>query len=771
MSNYDFHSLSSQDFEELARDLLQKEWNVHIESFKEGKDQGIDLRHSSLNRGSTIIQCKHYIGSGFKALVRDLKKKEVSKVKHLSPRRYVLVTSVALTPLNKTEIRRILDPFIITPTDIIGQNDLNNLLSKYPDIETKHFKLWLTSKAVLERVLKNAISVQSDFKIDKITRKLPLYVHTSSLQSALKILEENRFLIISGIPGIGKTTLAEILLYIHLELGYAPIQVTENIKEAFDLYYPNTNQIFYYDDFLGQTMLHDRFGKNEDAAIIEFIDLVRTHKKSFFIMTTREYILQSANLRYEKIAIGGLDAAKYILKLSDYSKRDKARILYNHLYFSDLPAPYIYELLNDKFYLEVIDHQNFSPRIIEWMANMQHLQNISVGEYKPFFKRTLDRPQKLWAHAFDNQIEVASQILLLSLYSLGSKAHIDILRDSFLSTQKAFLERYNLQASPKDFPFALKELEGTFTVTKQKAVEFHNPSVKDFLELKLSEEPIYIEMLLSSALYFRQVANLWNLSCKSAMQPVTSTHVNVQMQQLVQAVNRTLKNKTMVVEVSGGVTVYWGKDTKLMARASKIIEILEKYKSEQLLDSLNQAIANIVECMIKDEDEYSWSFDPDGFNFFVSSLIKTQAIEEEMRAKILRDLQQVLVAGLDKVYYLEELVTLQEAFDKCTSYWADDDSLRQAFTRYLHEDFMDECSNLNESYQFETLAGQLDRLGKKFDIDVSRQLTDAYEKADECAEEETRYADEQYDIWKDERFHAIEENEGIEDMFNTLRER
>lgn len=46
MSRYDFTSLSSQDFEELARDILQTEWNVYLEVFKSGRDSGIDLRYA-----------------------------------------------------------------------------------------------------------------------------------------------------------------------------------------------------------------------------------------------------------------------------------------------------------------------------------------------------------------------------------------------------------------------------------------------------------------------------------------------------------------------------------------------------------------------------------------------------------------------------------------------------------------------------------------------------------------------------------------------------
>ena len=123
MSKYDFKCLSSVDFEELSRDLLQSEWNVHIESFKEGKDQGIDLRCYTTDKGKTIIQCKNYSGSGFNSLFRDLKNSELPKVKDLSPKRYVIVTSVPLSPSNKSKIERLFADYIVSSGDIIGCND------------------------------------------------------------------------------------------------------------------------------------------------------------------------------------------------------------------------------------------------------------------------------------------------------------------------------------------------------------------------------------------------------------------------------------------------------------------------------------------------------------------------------------------------------------------------------------------------------------------------------------------------------------------------
>jgi len=64
MPTYDFHSLSSLDFEDLVRDLLQAEWGIRLESFKTGRDSGIDLRYTKNKKENTIIQCKHFVGSG-----------------------------------------------------------------------------------------------------------------------------------------------------------------------------------------------------------------------------------------------------------------------------------------------------------------------------------------------------------------------------------------------------------------------------------------------------------------------------------------------------------------------------------------------------------------------------------------------------------------------------------------------------------------------------------------------------------------------------------
>ncbi|HZR04083.1 MAG TPA: restriction endonuclease, partial [Burkholderiales bacterium] len=183
MADYDFRSLSPHDFELLCRDLLQKPLGVHLESFTAGRDSGIDFRYrdplASLIaqvEGDTerrtptnlIVQVKHYAESGYDSLVRVLKQKERPKLDALKPTRYILATSVGLTPQRKDELVALMSPWCLATSDIVGKDDINNLLTAYPDVERQHFKLWLTSATVLERVLNAGIFGDSETHLDRI---------------------------------------------------------------------------------------------------------------------------------------------------------------------------------------------------------------------------------------------------------------------------------------------------------------------------------------------------------------------------------------------------------------------------------------------------------------------------------------------------------------------------------------------------------------------------------------------------------------------------
>src|SRR5204862_5553820 len=100
----------------------------------------------------------------------------------------------------------------------------------------------------------------------------------------------------------------------------------------------------------------------EDSSVLDFIEIVSRSKHARLVLTTREHILQHAfqiSERFQR-AEGVLADQRYILELDEYTLLEKARILYNHIYFSDLTAEYRSELLKDDFYVKILKHRNFN---------------------------------------------------------------------------------------------------------------------------------------------------------------------------------------------------------------------------------------------------------------------------------------------------------------------------------------------------------------------------------------------------------------------------
>lgn len=507
MANYDFKNLSSFDFELLTRDILQKKLNVFIESFKSGRDNGIDLRYSkSIEGKKIIIQCKHYINSTFSSLKSSVRN-EIEKLKKIQCDEYILVTSMGLTPNNKNELYDILKPYCKSTEDIIGQEDLNNLLNQYPDIEKRNYKLWLTSTNLMEKILHSSIYNQSEIEVDYIKSKSKYYVQNKSFFDALKILTEFNYCIIAGNPGIGKTTLAEIILLHYLDLDYEIYKITADIEEAYKVYNPNKKQVFYYDDFLGQTILEDKLNKNEDDKIIKFISAISRSKKGKFILTTREYILNSAKIYYEKIDRFNFDINKCSIKLDDYTKFDKAKILFNHLYFSKIPQELIKEFIIKRRYKNIINHRNYNPRIIEWMTEIQNITD--EDNFYSDFMNMLDNPNRIWEHIFSNQLSIASQNLLIIMATMPNIIIIQELEMSFKKHNDYICNKYKYPSNRSDFNNALKQLEGNFiniiSKNNDKLISYSNPSIKDFIESKIYyNKEIFLECI-NSMEYFSQI--------------------------------------------------------------------------------------------------------------------------------------------------------------------------------------------------------------------------------------------------------------------------
>ena len=510
MINYDFLSLSPYEFESLSRDLLQKHLNCHLESFSSGADNGIDLRYCS-DGNNLIIQCKRY--KEFSTLYSALKK-EQKKVHLLAPTRYIVVTSVELTPQRKERIFNLFHPYIIEKEDILGRDDLNNLISKYPDIERNNFKLWLSSVNVLQEIINRNIVNQSRFVLDDIRDKLKVYVENESYFEAVRILEEEKYVIISGIPGIGKTTLAEIIVYNLLASGVDEfVFLSDSIKEGYDMFDNTKSQVFLFDDFLGSNFFMNSLRTNEDSSIIRFISKIQRSSNKYLIFTTREYILNQAKIKYE--LFDNADFAKCIIDLSKYTKLAKAKILYNHLFFYEVPIEYVNQLNQQKYIFKILEHRNYNPRIIEAVTKNKIWDNISPVEFPSYIYNAFENPELIWKHTFENGIQQKSRIILYVLLILGGSCEYDKLFDEVSSFTKGTGNNYSANYTRLSFKNCIKELENTFIGINTNAssgsnITYQNPSIQDFIVNYIQQEEELKLDLISNATYLNLLLEVFS---------------------------------------------------------------------------------------------------------------------------------------------------------------------------------------------------------------------------------------------------------------------
>ncbi|SDC66808.1 restriction endonuclease [Shouchella lonarensis] len=534
--NYDFHNcFSPREFEEFVRDMLEVKEGIDFEISGRGKDQGIDLRHWKGNE-KIIVQVKCY-RQNYRQLFNDLKKREIKKAKALEPSRYILVTSLELQLHQRREILTLFDGLIAGERDIIDRTELNKLLGKeeYHHVECKHNKLWISSTNILMdmlgEVVHSSVLNKSKRELKEIQRAVKVFVSSHNFERAINILEQHRYVLISGEPGIGKTTLGRCLsAYFLQRKGYRGFIYADTVETAWSMYKEDEKQVFFFDDFWGDIFKDEKLPLKEEKNLMEFINFISSSDDKILILTSREYVLQQGLAQYQNEKLRRvIERGKLLLKLDDYSEAIKGKILFNHLYFSDLEWDYVKVIADN--YTRIIHHQNYNPRMIEVLLEQEErsVEECSPTQFFKEFMSYLDDPESFWKSIFMKQT-YGAQLTALILFLSSQPMRVSDLQDSYHACLEAWeqsgekiqdlefssimtqLEKTMINTYSEDSSFTLRSFYNEYG--KQRLlVKFQNPSIKDFLYQHLNENMHqYGKILIRGCPFFNQLLSIFRVA-------------------------------------------------------------------------------------------------------------------------------------------------------------------------------------------------------------------------------------------------------------------
>jgi conflict system STAND superfamily ATPase/restriction endonuclease len=730
-------ALSDVEFEALTSDLLRATTGNAYERFGVGPDGGIDLRFVEPASGKAeIVQCKHYVRSSFSQLL-SAAKKEVPKLEAMDPApdNYRFITSQSLTGGQKEKLMKALDGWITDPGVIWGAEQIEDELNAHSEVERNHVKLWLSSSAQLEKLLNAGTMNRSNDLIERVTRALPRYVQTRRFHEAEEMLEQVGVCLIAGEPGIGKTTLAQMLLLDCAQKG---------------------SQAFYYDDFLGRIGLSG-LGKNEDQRLVDLI--ARAHrdpKRTRLILTTREYILRSAVALYGSLERAELDHDRFLLALEDYSRYERGLVLYNHLYHSGAMRPeWLRQLVETEAYLEIIDHPNYNPRLIEFItghAKPHELEHIE-GDWVSFARAALDHPEEIWKRAFDQELDDLQRLALTCLIAIGDSVKVTDLAEAV----KTHTEKAGGVFDEQAFENALEKLEITFVAFGHRgdepAVDVANPSISDFVLNVLAEQQQLLHGQLQGACFFAQPRQLIEVSeadQNSELSKKMTEALKAEHEDLAAAMITTIDSEEPLpgyIVQGGGVLVRQGaipeRRLKLLVDwCSNLVE--EGQRGEWLAERLRALVATWRSGQINQADAVALH----------GSLVQKIPALGEVTGSALKSVLESRLYSADDFEHLDslwrsdsELFTLDERND-----------LIQGFSTYAEEALHEELGSREIS--------RIEHVANDFGVSLDEEnLEDARDRASD------REEDWDPDVDEDRDEPRYEEEEGDDEELGDLFER
>jgi conflict system STAND superfamily ATPase len=477
MIRYRLDDLGWFQFEWLCQSLLKAVLGLAVEAWGGHSDLGRDAYAvgplpldgpESQAPGPFVFQAKfvaeaNAAGAKPDGSIQRATSREVSRIRerlrknHIQqPSVYVLLTNAPITPNLREKLAGIIHT-VLPETRVItwGANDVCSMLDGAPQIRVAFPQLLglrdLTE--LLRTVVEKPLLERSTLALEQATELAAVFVPTSAYNSALAKLAENGFVVLTGPPEMGKTTIARIISLAKLGEGWECYECTDP-KDFLELRRSGEKQVFVADDAFGTTEYRPEiayiWAKDMDR-ILRAVNA--TH---WLIWTSRPAPLQMAlqRMHLQGRAEEFPQPSEIIVDAAQLSRNEKALILYRHAKAASLEIEA--KALVRQHAALLIDNPHFTPERVRRFVD-QTLPRVVRAESSPeateaAILQEVERPTISMKKSFD-ALGVEHRQVLVAMLDAG---------DHRVSSEELIQAHTRLSGRPCDMERLTQDLASHF---------------------------------------------------------------------------------------------------------------------------------------------------------------------------------------------------------------------------------------------------------------------------------------------------------------------
>lgn len=472
-----------------------------VESFLDSNDGGRDGAFSGnwreqgqeVHSGQFVIQCKFTSKPNKVLKIADLSD-EFKKAEALVSRgccdTYILMTNAGISGRLEEGIANRLRLAGVRTVSVLGSDWIVQQIRASQKLRMQFPRIY--GLGDLGQILDERAYVQAQAIIESMREDLSKVVITDAYSRAAEALSNHRFVLLTGAPAAGKTTIASLLAMTALDQWRASLLKLDDPKAVAEHWNPNEPSQFYW--------LDDAFGVTQyDGALVQSWNhhlprlSAMLNRGARIVMTSRDYIYRRARKELKFSAFPLFNESQVVIDVQSLTTEERRRILYNHMKLG--PQPPAFRSKIKPFLEDVALNDHFTPETARRLSNPIFTQRLAID------KRSLDlfleRQNQFLTEVIEG-LDVDSKAALALIYMRSGRLLSPV---KFESSERQALDR--LGSDPRGIGLALEALRGSLienTLNNGEYVwQFRHPTIGDAYAQLLVENSELLNIYLAGA--------------------------------------------------------------------------------------------------------------------------------------------------------------------------------------------------------------------------------------------------------------------------------